>query len=140
MTLQEASKNWNKSEETICKWVCSGYIRGVSIENDMLIFPNIPTPHTIRKNIKVTADIAYREILKACKENEYIDAALLRISGEHFELYIENLIQYEYLSGTAGSSNQGCVITPKGIEATKAKIKLNIPINNNIKIGIININ
>lgn len=139
MTLQKASEQWKKSEQTICKWVCLGYIKGISIENDILVFPDIPTPHTIRRNIKVTADIVYREILKACKAKEYIDAALLRISEEHFELYIENLIKCEYLSGTAGTSNQGCVITPKGIEATKSKIKLNIPINNNIKIGLINV-
>jgi hypothetical protein len=135
MNIDEASKKWSKSCETICKWVCRGYIDGISISENQLIFPDIPTPHIIGKNVNVTSERAYKEILKACQAEEYIDACLLRIDKERFEVYMTALKQAGYLIGENNSSNMGCTITPSGIEVTK-RINLNPTLN--VKIGLVN--
>lgn len=140
MTLEQASATWKTSGTTICKWICEGLINNISLKENKLILPDIPKPRIVRKNIEITAEKAYKEILEACNKNEYIDAYLLRISEDQFVNYITILKQNGLLNGYGIDSNIGYSITTKGIDFIKSKKrKFDFNVNFNTQIGLANI-
>lgn len=141
LTLEMATKKWCLSENKILQLIKDGYINDVTVENHILLLPDIPKPLLIKKNVKLDENKRYRYILRACNENLYIDEYILKVNVEHFEILITQLITNNYLSGNFnGKNNLNCVITPKGIEYSNSKKKIyinnSIGINNNI--GLIN--
>lgn len=45
MNIKEAAQDWNVSEKTVMNYILKGYIYNLAIENNEIVFPEIPKPY-----------------------------------------------------------------------------------------------
>lgn len=125
MTITEAEQNWKLSRNTIFGYIADGLIDKLSVENNQIILPNVPKPKKIKINCKRSSENIYRWILKACNDNEYINAKLMGIDENRFLSHIQQLEKEKYIvvknHDSELSSNLDCQITPKGIKSLTSK-------------------
>ena len=141
MTVAEASQRWGLTENTIIKYLVKGFIYDISIENDQLILPDINKPLIVSENFKSISPNIYREMLKACRDDKYINSKILKIDNDKFNAHIRQLVNEGHLiveSDIRDGTNIGYQITTKGMDFLKSKkvFNFNFDITNNANVNI----
>ncbi|GEM_PF-5880315 len=102
ISLDDASKRWNISKNTIIKYISEGVIANLKIENNRLLLPDINKPHYVGKRKSI---IQSKEIIRAVERSEYVDYLLLSISKKEFDAIMRWMINEKYLIETIPSKN-----------------------------------
>ena len=140
MSLETAKEKWKLSTNTILSYVADGLIEGIVIDNNnMLLFPDIPKPKRIRKNLPKNSKNIYHWILVACQENEYITPKLMGIDENRFINHITALEKEGYISrinNHTNCSNLNYQISHMGTESLKRKTVLSAALFSITGLGI----
>lgn len=92
MTIEEASKCWNRTTDTIKKWINEDRFP-YTVENGIIVIPDIERPHIIRKDMRVNDKKVRDHIINATKKLEYIDAKTFmgKVKEDKFAGYMDAL-------------------------------------------------
>ncbi len=83
MTIAEAATKWDVTNATVYDYIDKGYILGLYVENNTIMFPEIPRPYVKKKPKSVTEIDKY--ILTAMNKDMYVNAKIMDISDEKFK-------------------------------------------------------
>lgn len=98
MTVKEFAEKQNVKENTVYKWIESGYIAGVArTGKDCYYIPNSARKPYTKCRAK-TGDAILKSIVTACNQRCGVCSALYKISEAEFQCYISDLLDNKYIT------------------------------------------
>ena len=91
MTIAEAATKWDVTKATVYDYIDKGYIYGLYVENNIIMFPEIPKPYVKKKPKTVNDQDKY--ILTTMNKDMYVNAKIMDMSEEKFKERIIALIK-----------------------------------------------
>lgn len=91
MTIAEAATKWDVTHATVYDYIDKGYIYGLYVENNKIMFPEIPKPYIKKKPKNNNQRDKY--ILTAMNQDMYVNAMIMDMSDEKFKERIIALIK-----------------------------------------------